>query len=647
MLNQITRDLGRHSFIAAPQAPLPHDQGDPQASLPSRASALALAVVIIAGGCGHSPTAPVAERGPASQPSSQPASQPSSRPMSLVQTASISAQSLREHVYYLAGDELEGRGPATAGLDKAARYLVAELQKAGLRPAFEDSYRQPFEMLIGVQLGARNQLSQGKRAFTLGEHFVPYTFSAGGDVHGVPVFAGYGIRSKDHEYDDYAGLDVKGKVVIALAYEPGDDDPKSPFDGKRRTTHASVRSKVLLAREAGAVALLVVSDKLDPKAPGPVSKDGGIFAARISAQAAKQLLGFDVLKRKKAIDRSYAPNNAGPARAEVQLTIDIERKRRTVHNIAAIAGPAQAKEVVVLGAHYDHLGMGGEGSLSGTSEPRIHNGADDNASGTAAVLEVAKSLGPTAHKGQRKLLFIFFAGEEHGLLGSSHFVQHPPVPVGQMAAMINLDMVGRLRDQRMNFMGVKTAPEFEALARAAATARGLTGTYGGDGYGPSDHTAFYAKGVPVLFLFTGAHADYHKPSDDPDTLNYPGLAAVAAVAADVVGSLAQASQRPTYVKAPPPKKHGGGGYGPYFGSIPDFGEPVQGVKFSGVRSQSPADKAGVLKGDVLIEFGGLEVHNLQDFTIALRRCAPGDTVSLKVQRAGKVLEFSATLTRRE
>jgi len=569
----------------------------------------------------------------------------------LVRTASLSAQRLREHVYYLASDELEGRGPATAGLEKAAAYITKALRAAGLRPAFAGAYRQPFEMLVGVAVGADNRVEADGLSVKLGPDMLPYTFSSVGEVKGAPVFAGYGIRSEDHDYDDYAGLDVKGKVVLALHAEPGDDDPKSPFDGRRRTSHASVRSKLLLAREAGAAALLVIQDGLDPKKVGPRAADAGLVVARVSTKTASALLGFDVAMRKAEIDAAYAPKSEAPARPEVTVRIDLERERRTVHNVAGVIGPEAAEEVVVIGAHYDHLGMGSDSSLSGTDEPRIHNGADDNASGTAVVLEVARALAPEAERLKRKVVFVLFAGEEDGLLGSSHFVKSPPFPIEAVAAMVNLDMVGRLREDRLNFMGVKTATELQALARAAAEGRGLTGTYGGDGYGPSDHTPFFAAGAPVLFLFTGAHEDYHRPSDDPDTLYYPGMAKVGAVAADLVSALARAARRPTYVKAAPPKAgpHGGAGrgYGPYFGSIPDFGEPVEGVRLSGVRAGSPADQAGVKKGDVLVEFGGLSVKNLQDFTIALRRHAPGDTVKLKVRRGERVLELEATLSRRE
>jgi Zn-dependent M28 family amino/carboxypeptidase len=324
------------------------------------------------------------------------------------------------------------------------------------------------------------------------------------------------------------------------------------------------------------------------------------------------------------------------------------RERRTVENVGARIAPSGATEWVVIGAHYDHLGYGGSDSLAEGDKPQIHNGADDNASGTAVVIEAARAISKMQDGLHRGVIFVLFAGEESGLLGSAHMVKHSPVPADKIAAMINLDMVGHLRDKKLNVMGVKTALEFPAFTQRMVMRQGLIGSLGGDGYGPSDHTSFYAEGVPVLFLFTGAHTHYHKPSDDPGTLNYPGMAEVGAVATDLVRALATAKARPTYVKAAPPKLGDGArGYGPYFGSIPDFGEHEGGVLLAGVREGSPAAKAGIQKGDVIVKFGEYEVRNLQDMTIALREHAPGDTISVAYLRGGKRIEVSVVLAKRE
>ncbi len=570
--------------------------------------------------------------------------------VTLTKTASLSADALRAHVTLLASDALEGRGAATRGIHVAADYLEKQLREIGLAPAFGDSYRQPFEMLVGTQLGKKNALVQGKTKLRAGTDFRPFPFSRTGTASGALVFAGYGIRADQYKYDDYEGLDVAGKVVVILDGEPGEDDPKSPFDGRKTTPASSIRRKVLVARHEKAAALILVRTKLkklrrrlDPES------DAGIVSVEMTTPAASRLLGFDVTALKKAIDADYRPHSRSASTPAPSIQTEIIRERRTVDNVGGILVPeGGAKEWIVIGAHYDHLGYGSSDSLADGDEPQIHNGADDNASGTAVVVEAARAIVKMKDPLSRGVLFVLFAGEESGLLGSAHLVKNPPVPIKDVAAMINLDMVGHLREKKLYVMGVKTALELEDFARRLVADHGLAGNLGGDGYGPSDQTSFYAAGVPVLFLFTGAHSRYHKPTDDADTLNYPGMAEVGSVATDLVRALAMAKTRLTYVRAPAPKlAEGGRGYGPYFGSIPDFGETENGVLLSGVREGSPASKAGVKKGDVIVKFGEYEVRNLQDMTIALREHAPGDEVVVVYVRDGKRIETKAVLKKRE
>ncbi len=566
----------------------------------------------------------------------------------LSHTATISAARLRAHVAILASDSFEGRGPNTAGLEKAAKYLEQQLKSLGLQPAFSEgkkkSFRQPFKMLVQSRIAGLNTLGQDSLKLTVGTDFAPYLVSSSGKASGELLFLGYGIKAPELDYDDFASTNAHGKIVVVLSGEPGDDDPKSPFDGRRITRHTSLASKLVLAREAGAQALLVVKEKLSPIATTPET-DGGLLVAELTFEAAAQLLGFDLRSEKAAIDSDFKPRQRTGGAAQLQF--NVERIHRTVYNIGAYWSPkTSTTETVVIGAHYDHLGMGDDSSLAADKAPQVHNGADDNASGTAVVLEVARQIKQTQGL-KRRILFLWFAGEERGLLGSAHFVRSW-ADKGDLVAMVNLDMVGRLRNSKLNVMGTSTARQWVSLLEPTLAARQLKGSLGGDGYGPSDHTSFYAEGVPVLFLFTGAHADYHKPSDDPATLNYLGMAQVGAVATDIVASIARSPDRPTYVRAPPPPAPtGGGGYGPYFGSIPDFGEDVKGVLLSGVRDGSPAARAGVKKGDIIVRFAGLAVLNLQDFTEALRRCAPGDEVTFEIQREGQKLELKTVLGRRE
>jgi hypothetical protein len=317
----------------------------------------------------------------------------------------------------------------------------------------------------------------------------------------------------------------------------------------------------------------------------------------------------------------------------------------TGRNVAALLrgyDPDRQSEVVVVGAHYDHLGRGPFGSLEPESG-EVHNGADDNASGVAALLEAADLLA-SGPRPARSILFLAFTGEEFGLLGSNHYVNHPTLPLERTVAMLNLDMVGRLRDGGLIVYGVDTAAEWKELVAAAAAHEGVSVAFNGSGYGPSDHTSFYAQDIPVLHFLTNVHSDYHKPSDDWSAIDTAGLYHVAAVVADIAGRVAEPSARLTLqrTEAPPPPQ-GEGGYGAYLGTVPDFAPVDFGVRLSGVRSGSPAEQAGMRKGDVLIRLDGQEIADLYAFTDALRAHAPGDTVGIVVLREGEEVSLVAVL----
>ncbi|HET7790866.1 MAG TPA: M20/M25/M40 family metallo-hydrolase, partial [Gemmatimonadales bacterium] len=322
----------------------------------------------------------------------------------------------------------------------------------------------------------------------------------------------------------------------------------------------------------------------------------------------------------------------------------------TTRNVVAVLrGTSLPGEVVVVGAHYDHLGRGGFGALDDPdSTGKIHNGADDNASGTAAVMEIARRLAGSRHA--RTIVLLAFSGEELGDLGSEYFVKHPLVePVDSIYAMVNLDMVGRLRNEKLLASGAATAKEFPALLDSLnRTADGhFDLRASGDGWGPSDHASFYAAKRPVLFFFTDLHEDYHKSTDDWQKINAAGLARVAAFAGDAVLALANRPAPLTFVDAPQPQTSmGGAGYGAYLGTIPDMSESPGGVRISGVRAASPAEKAGLQSGDVITAIGAKTVANLYDMTDALRAHQPGDTVTIVVQRAGARLTLTAVLGKR-
>jgi aminopeptidase YwaD len=332
-----------------------------------------------------------------------------------------------------------------------------------------------------------------------------------------------------------------------------------------------------------------------------------------------------------------------------QVEVNLVRQRGTTTNVIGIlpgTDPRLKDEAIVIGAHYDHLGHGGEGSLAPEQVGAIHHGADDNGSGTAAVLGLARAFA-AAGGAPRTLVFIAFSGEELGLLGSAHYVRHPAFPLDKTVLMLNLDMVGRLRDGKLYVGGVDSGSTLRAVAARAARGLPLAPELRGEPFAPSDHTSFYTAGRPVLFLFTGAHADYHRPSDTWDKINGPGLVTVADFAARVVSEVAQDPQAPAYVKFEAPAASTRGGYGPYFGVVPEFGDAERpGVRVGGVRPGSPADKAGVQSGDVLVRFAGIDVKTLQDFTFALRGKRPGDRVEVVILRGGREQRLEALLAER-
>jgi Zn-dependent M28 family amino/carboxypeptidase len=333
----------------------------------------------------------------------------------------------------------------------------------------------------------------------------------------------------------------------------------------------------------------------------------------------------------------------------LSLLIDIETTRTTVNNVLAWL-PGQSDEYVIIGAHYDHLGRGNFDSLAPSQIGQIHPGADDNASGTAGVLELARLLAPQRGQLKRSILFMDYAGEELGLLGSAAWVQNPTRPLAKAVAMINMDMIGRIKDDKVYIGGVGTGSTFKAVLEQAQKDAPFKIEYSASGYSSSDHTSFVTKKIPSLFFFSGLHSDYHKPSDTWDKINAPSAARLLDMVASVAVQLANAADAPAFqvvAEDKPAAGGGGGGYGPYFGSIPDFGQTENGVKFSDVKPNSPAAKAGLKAGDIMIQFGDKPIKNLYDFTDALRRSKVGDVVEVKVLRDGQPITASVKLEQRK
>ncbi|MDB5330954.1 MAG: peptidase [Phycisphaerales bacterium] len=574
---------------------------------------------------------------------------------------------VKQTVEYLASDELEGRGVGSAGLDKAADRVAEDFQKLGLKPlsGFKD-YFQPFTMATSVTPDPKTALALGDKSYPLKTDFIPLSFSAEGAFDAPAVFVGYGIASKEHDYDDFAGTDVKGKVVIAMRFEPHNEAGTSRFAKEVWSNEAHLIHKAKVAADHGAAALVLINPptyhvgdmlmSFGSQFPGDKASIPVIQIRQPVADAWLQQGAHKSLKAlQEEIDKSGKPASQALEGVKVAGSVVIHRDEKQVKNVVAVLpGKGEhADEYVVIGSHYDHLGWGGFGSLSPGAHA-IHHGADDNASGTSTMLALADHY---AHAGPqaRTLVFIAFTAEEEGLIGSQHFVSHPPVPLEKVAAMLNLDMVGRVRNNQVYIGGAGTAPSFDAFLKEANVGSPLVlKSFGRGGYGPSDHMSFAMKKVPVMFLFSGMHMDYHRPTDTADKINYDGMKDVAAFATKIADDMV-AMSREKYVDAA--DTTGGmmatGGHGTgsrvTLGVVPDYSETdtTKGVRITGTVPGSPAEKAGLKDGDVLVHFGKDKIDTLYDLTDSLSKAKPGDSVKLGVIRDKKTVELDATLVERK
>jgi hypothetical protein len=564
--------------------------------------------------------------------------------------------------------KMEGRGDGTKGLVRAEHVLAARYKSLGLDPAGKNGYLEPFSVTTGAKLHGTNSLiftnANVHRYAALNQDYVPFSFSQSGSISAPVVFAGYGVTAEEFGYDDYTDIDVKDKIVLVLRYEPLGFRAKTNEQGL--TNHAQLVSKAINARNHGAKALILVNGKLPAGEEDVLPRFGslsgpenvGILCVQLKNTVADDwlhLAGKSLNDVHDQINTATKPASfALPDNLRAELTVGIETTRATVNNVLAFL-PGKTDEYLILGAHYDHLGRGNFDSLAPSLIGQIHPGADDNASGTAGLLELARLLAPMKGRLQRGILFASFAGEELGLLGSAAWVKEPTKPLDKAVAMLNMDMVGRIKDNKVYVGGVGTGSTFQKILDQAKDDSRLHFELSQSGYASSDHTSFVVKQIPVLFFFSGLHSDYHKPSDTWEKINPEAAARLLNVVATATVELASEPQKPAFVTVMENSPHAGsvtgtgsgGGYGPYFGSIPDFGQTENGVRFSDVKPGSPAAKAGLKAGDVLVQFGDKSIKNLYDFTDALRRSKVGDVVPVTVLRGGKELKADVKLEQRK
>lgn len=633
---------------------------------------------------------------------------------------------LLNNVKHLASDALEGRGVGTKGLDLAADHIRQDFLKSGLNvKAVEGDAFHKFSMVTGAKLLSPNTLEfvgpKGKViSLKHDTDFRTCSFGGAGKLSGEIVFCGYGIDSEDQKYQEFEGVDIKGKTVIIMRRTPQQGNPHSAFGGaSKNSMYAALRTKTSNAKTRGAAAILFVNDPFSSRdsaekqderlqkskdavvtaaeafdAAKPedkekfaaarkklsnavaelkkrkketkeashddlmrfpyngYGKDGAIPVMHITQAACDKLLKASLKKSltqiETAIDHTMKPQTALLPNWTVKGETALERVREEVKNVIGVIegeGPL-ANETVVIGAHYDHVGMGKYGSLSpGVKE--IHNGADDNGSGTSGLLELARRLGAREKKLSRRLIFIAFTAEELGLIGSAKYVENPVFPLENTVAMFNMDMIGRMVDDKLTVFGSGTAPRWQKLLEQSNehADTGLRMTFKPEGFGPSDHSSFYGKKIPVLHFFTGTHKDYHRPSDDWEKINVDGMNRVVDLLETIIIDTAEKTERPQYAVVKGRANVQRGGSRPYFGSIPDFSSEESGYSISGVAPGSPADKGGLKGGDSIIKLGKSKVTDLSDFDLALRKFSAGEKVEVTVLRDGKKVKLSVTLAK--
>jgi hypothetical protein len=586
-----------------------------------------------------------------------------SSPQELSLSAELSADRYMQHVSFLASDDLKGRGNGSPELERAAEYIAAQFRSYGLQTAGENgTYFQKFDITTGAQFGSKNTLQISGASKEKGKDFVTMPVSSSGSYDGPIVFAGYGMTSESQKWDDYAGIDVKGKAVLVFRHDPEETNPAGRF-AKDPTAPSTFIAKVRNARVHGAKAILFITDPNNhPGEPDTVGKatsdlefrDLSILAMHVTRDSVMSLFtgsGRNMAEVQQAIDKGQKPQSFEFTNMQIRVSADIKPIRKTVRNVlASVRGsdPVLRNEWIVIGGHYDHLGFGDpHNSMSQADVGKIHHGADDNASGTAGVLELARLIARNKQAFKRSVLLITFAGEELGLFGSSHFVNDSTMPLPSIAAMINMDMIGRLSSRPLNVMGTGTSPEFPAWIAEANKEVGLNLALSNGGHEGSDHLSFNGKRIPTLFFFSGLHSDYHRPTDTAEKIDAKGAIQVLSLVAGTAELMANAPSKLLYteVKEDRPQAAGGGGspYGTYFGSVPDFRDDLSGVLFADVRADSPAGKAGLKPGDLLVEFAGNPIKNLYDFTDALAGKKPGDVVAVVVKRNGQSIKVNVTL----
>lgn len=570
---------------------------------------------------------------------------------------------------YLSSDELEGRFIGSEGNFKAGEFIIDQFRKVGLKP-FNNSYKNEFLYSAGLSLDPSSFVSFKytvqkpgippemwktlDRRWTAGTDWLPVGFSSDGEVTGPLVFAGYGVTAKEINYDDYEGIDVKGKIVIVLV-DSAEHLPKQ----ERFIPYSTRRYKALNAKEHGAAAIIFIKTQSDSaNVFQPLSHDPIKNLDIIAIQANRTQIATFFPKNLNLYPVEMEMNQTKkPKSFEIPYTsVTINVKTNTIEkNVFNVVGyvpgtdPSKSNEYLVVGAHYDHLGWGEYNSKYKGRQKMIHNGADDNASGVAGLIELASRISEKPLN--RPVIFVAFNGEELGQIGSSKFVESSPVPYDKFIFMMNFDMIGRLKENKVNVFGYGTANGFPEMIDSLAVLDSIHVLRSVDGYGPSDHSTFYSKNIPVLFFFTGVHLDYHTPFDKWDKINLQGILKVVGFSEAILRAIGNADSKPIFNKA---FENRGASYQPtdkgyskvWFGIIPAFEDNEKGLKVNGLTPGSPAEKYGIKSDDIIIALNSDTIKNLGDFNSTLKKYLPGDEVEVSLLRDGKKITIKLVLSSR-
>ncbi|MCK5067165.1 MAG: M28 family peptidase [Bacteroidales bacterium] len=561
----------------------------------------------------------------------------------------ITVQEIEEHITFLASEELKGRYPGTAEDQKLSEYIAAEFRNAGL-DLYEKSGIQHFDIVTDLELGSDNSFLLGESELAPGSDYSPLSFSNSGSVKAEVVFAGYGFQIEDEEivWNDYAGVEVSGKWVLIFRGVPGEQDASSPY-----VNYSEDRGKALLASDQDAAGVIFVSGtSFDPK--DQLSELKGkqhalsipvVHVGRETADRIIEASGSESLEKlESAFAESLQPSSFSTG-TEVDITVDLQPKKMVTSNVIAIlkgSDPALKEEYVIIGAHHDHLGMGGPGTSSRAPDTlAVHWGADDNASGVAGVMEISEAM--AAASPARSVVFATFGAEEMGLVGSKYLSEHSPVDMDAVQTMINLDMIGRLNeDRQVQVGGIGTSPGFKALLDSVNSSYGFSLKYSNEGFGPSDHASFYAKDVPVLFISTGAHPDYHTPGDHISAINMEGAQEVMLFASEVAIALANEQERIAFTEAGPKVRGSSRGRrgGITLGLMPDMTyDGSEGMPVMFVTEGKPAAVGGIQKDDIIVAIEGKNVGNIYDYMSRLEQLKEGMDIVVTVKRDEDLLDL--------